>query len=56
MKEITESEFYLLERDSYLLCCLEEAGVDNWDGYHYAYRKFLKKYYPEEVDENEEDL
>ena len=25
---------------SLMLCCLESAGVDNWDGYSYAYTEY----------------
>jgi hypothetical protein len=36
MVTITKKEYEkLLGRDNWL-CCLEGAGVDNWDGYDYA--------------------
>ena len=33
-------EYRGLVEDSLMLCCLENAGVDNWDGYSYAYKEF----------------
>lgn len=33
---ITLEEYQELKADSNLLCALEQAGVDNWDGYDYA--------------------
>ena len=33
MKLIEEKELASLILDSYRLACLEEAGVDNWEGY-----------------------
>lgn len=37
-KDKTELFNYLdkLEENSNFLCCLQNAGVDNWDGYEYA--------------------
>ena len=29
-----------LEDDSFKLTCLENAGVDNWDGYDYAMEEY----------------
>jgi ERCC4-related helicase len=34
---ITKEEFDALNESSKMLSALEEAGVDNWEGYHYAY-------------------
>jgi hypothetical protein len=34
---ITKKEYDQLKKDSIWLCCLEEAGVDNWEGISYAY-------------------
>ena len=36
--KVIVSKSYLLElqKDRDMLCCLEAAGVDNWDGYCYA--------------------
>lgn len=36
-----------LEDDSFKLQCLENAGVDNWDGYDYA----MEEYYAENPDD-----
>jgi len=38
---ITREEFEKLVRDSMLLNCLKNAGVDDWDGYDYAIEEFL---------------
>jgi len=38
------------EQQLYFLQCLEGAGVDNWDGYYYAFQEYLKKY--PEVDDD----
>ena len=37
MKLIEEKELASLILDSYILACLEEAGVDNWEGYDEAF-------------------
>ena len=37
MKLIEEKELAQLIKDSYRLGCLEEAGVDNWEGYDEAF-------------------
>ena len=37
MKLIEEKELAQLIEDSYRLSCLEEAGVDNWEGYDEAF-------------------
>ena len=37
MKLIEEKELASLISDSYRLACLEEAGVDNWEGYDEAF-------------------
>ena len=38
MKQITidYAEYDKLLRREFFLCCLEEAGVDNWEGYEEA--------------------
>ena len=36
MVTITKKEYEQLVDDSEKLCALENAGVDNWDGYDYA--------------------
>ena len=41
---ITASEYtYLTNRDNKLMC-LENAGVDNWDGYDFALEEYTKEY------------
>ena len=37
MKLIEEKELASLILDRYSLACLEEAGVDNWEGYDVAF-------------------
>ena len=37
MKLISEEELAQLIIDSWTLACLEEAGVDNWEGYDEAF-------------------
>ena len=37
MKLIEEKELANLILDSYRLACLEEMGVDNWEGYYEAF-------------------
>lgn len=37
---ITKKEYESLLEDSKWLQCLENAGVDNWDGYDYARELF----------------
>lgn len=36
MVTITEAEYDKLSEDSRFLCALQNAGVDNWDGYEVA--------------------
>lgn len=33
---ITQKEYKRLKKKALWLSCLENAGVDNWDGYDYA--------------------
>ena len=33
-------EYRDLKEESLMLRCLENAGVDNWDGYSYAYKEY----------------
>ena len=47
MAEVPLDKYEQLLKDQHFLACLESAGVDNWDGYHYAYLEYLEKY-PEE--------
>lgn len=39
---ITKKEYDSLLDDSRLLQCLQNAGVDNWDGYSYAMEEFYE--------------
>lgn len=34
---LTDQEYKSLVEDSDFLANLRDAGVDNWDGYHYGY-------------------
>lgn len=40
MITITLDEYNSLKRDAKLLACLENAGVDIWDGYDFAMEEF----------------
>lgn len=40
MITISKEEFDLFMEDSKWLRCLEDAGVDNWEGYDYARELF----------------
>jgi hypothetical protein len=42
MITITEAEYKSLKRDAAFLLELEDAGVDNWDGYSIAYQALIK--------------
>lgn len=42
----------LIQRDD-MLSGLEEGGVDNWDWYSESLKGYHKKYYPNEVDDEE---
>lgn len=46
--EKIRSEAASLERDSFKLQCLENAGVDNWDGYDWA----MEEFYADEDDDD----
>lgn len=37
---INIEEYRNLKEESLMLRCLENAGVDNWDGYSYAYEEY----------------
>ena len=37
---ISMKEYDSLLDDAFLLQCLRNAGVDNWEGYHYAMQEF----------------
>lgn len=46
---ISKKQYDQLLRDSALLECLEGAGVDNWEGYGYAWEA-MEENYPEYTD------
>ena len=52
MMEITEEYFNQLLADSIWLGCLEDAGVDNWDGIDYA-QELYDNLNEQEVGEND---
>lgn len=37
---ISREEYEELQEDSLFLTCLQNAGVDNWEGYEYAVEEF----------------
>lgn len=37
---IPKTEYDSLKDDSFKLTCLENAGVDNWDGYDFAMEEY----------------
>lgn len=47
MIEISEERYFKLLKDSQFLEALRAAGVDNWDGYDYAF-EILDEIYEEE--------
>lgn len=40
--EVKNKELWRLQERDYLLTCIENAGIDNWDGLEYAYEEFHK--------------
>ena len=42
MVTITEAEYYNLIEKDVLLSCLENQGVDNWDGYDEAIKEYRR--------------
>ena len=48
--ETTEQTIARLQKDSNFLRCLEIAGVDNWEGYSYAFDA-MKEYYPKQYED-----
>ncbi len=44
---LTEKELLELLEDRYKLSALEEMGVDNWDGYEYAFENWDENEYKE---------
>lgn len=47
---ISKKLYDRLLKDSEFLGALHSAGVDNWDGYHYACREVLDEIDPEDED------
>lgn len=45
---ISKQEYDKLVEDSNFLECLQQAGVDNWDGYNFAREEFVARYGEEE--------
>ena len=37
---ISKKLYNSLLDDHFMLCCLEDAGVDNWSGYDYAMEEY----------------
>lgn len=54
MVTISATEYEGLRRDSLLLTCLNNAGVDNWDGYDYAMEEFKTISSNEDTDSSDE--
>lgn len=53
MKLIEKDELAVLLRDSWKLSCLEDAGVDNWEGYCLAMNNCnVDKYTDDELTED----
>lgn len=46
---LTETELLELLEDRYKLAALEAMGVDNWDGYNYAFEDWNDDEYKEEL-------
>lgn len=46
---LTETELLELLEDRYKLAALEAMGVDNWDGYNYAFEDWDEDEYKEEL-------
>lgn len=49
---IPKFEHMMLKDSDLLLSCLENAGVDNWEGYHYAMEEYREL---TEIDEEDDD-
>lgn len=41
---ISKEQFDQLQEDSNFLECLQNAGVDNWEGYDYAVELYQEQY------------
>lgn len=46
---LTETELLELLEDRYKLAALEAMGVDNWNGYNYAFEDWDEDEYKEEL-------
>lgn len=51
---LTETELLELLEDRYKLAALEAMGVDNWDGYEYAFEDWDEEEYKEGLANYEE--
>ena len=51
---LTETELLELLEDRYRLAALEAMGVDNWDGYEYAFKYWKEDEYKEGLTNYEE--
>ena len=51
---LTETELLELLEDRYSLAALEAMGVDNWDGYEYAFEYWKEDGYKEVLTNYEE--
>lgn len=49
MVSIPADEYEEMQRDLAFLNCLQNAGVDNWDGYEFAQEDFREQY-PDDED------
>lgn len=54
MVEVPADEYEQLKKDAFMLRCLNNAGVDNWDGEWYARQEYNKRY-RDECDEDMDD-
>jgi len=46
---ITREEYQALLKDQIFLQCLQNAGVDNWEGYSDAIQLMEEEYYQERI-------
>ena len=49
---ISKEEYARLLEDSHFLQCLEDAGVDNWDGYSFSREMYNSEKNLEDDEEN----
>lgn len=47
--QVSAKHYQDLIRDSRWLECLENAGIDNWDGYDYAQEEYFETYGDDDV-------